>query len=608
MLVGLVAWVVLFLFLAPQLPDTEQLYKEARQARVTVLADDGTVLAIRGIDGPSFVGLPDISPWLVKAVIATEDRRFFEHSGIDVVGLARAMVANIRAGGTVEGGSTITQQLAKNLYLTPERTVRRKLEELILALWLEARLEKSQILELYLNRVYLGAGAYGVEAASQRYFAKSAKELTLPEAALIAGLLKAPSRYAPTNDLDLARARAATVLDLMREQGMITLQAETDARLGPAKLAPVAGRSLAGHFVDWVLEGLKDELGKPERDLTVRTTLDRELQKKAEAAVAKLMPAGASPQAAVVVLDRTGAVRAMVGGRTYAGSPFNHAVSAMRQPGSAFKPFVWLTALEDGYTPTSTIEDAPIRIGRWQPVNSDRKYHGTVTLTQGLALSLNTVAARLGEKVGREKVIATARRLGITSPMAPIASLPLGTAEVTPLELTSAYLPFATGGLRRPVHAVSTVEDSRQRRLYGYLPTEVRVMGEREADDMNLMLRAVVGEGTGRAAAIEGRTVAGKTGTTQANRDAWFVGYSGDYVAGVWVGMDDATPMRGISGGSLPARIWKEIIRQTPAPATGPAIASAEPATARKPVEVRKDNGLEIILDWVDRTLGSLTR
>ncbi|HET6469420.1 MAG TPA: PBP1A family penicillin-binding protein [Geminicoccaceae bacterium] len=604
-LVGLVAWVGLFLVLAPKLPDTDALFADARQARVTVQADDGSVLAVRGATGQAFVGLDEISPWLVKAVIATEDRRFLEHSGIDFIGIGRALLANLRAGGTVEGGSTITQQLAKNLFLTPERTLRRKLEELMLAVWLEVRLDKGDILTLYLNRVYLGAGAYGAEAAAQRYFAKPAKDLTLAEAALIAGLLKAPSRYAPTTDLDLARSRAAIVLSVMAEQGVIDADQATAARLAPAKLAPEAGMALAGHFVDWVLEGLTDELGKPERDLVVRTTLDPALQRAAEAAVAAQMPAGKAPEAAVVVLDTGGAVRAMVGGRTHRGSPYNRAASAKRQPGSAFKPFVWLAALESGMTPVSTVEDAPVRIGSWQPVNHDRKYHGQVTLTQALALSLNSAAARLGEKVGRQMVIATARKMGVVSPLQPIASLPLGTAEVTPLELTAAYLPFTTGGIRRPPFAVKEVEDARGRALYRYQPTEVRVIDPERARQMDLMLRAVVSEGTGRAAAIPGRSVAGKTGTTQDSRDAWFVGFTGRHLAGVWIGNDDATPMPGVTGGALPARLWQAVMRHTPA---APPLVAEAPPTPRPRPEVRDDNGLELLFYWVERTFGSLTQ
>jgi penicillin-binding protein 1A len=596
----LVGWVALFLWYAPRLPDTDVLFKDAEQARVRVLAADGSVLAERGTAGRPFVRLEEISPWLVGAVVATEDRRFWEHSGIDPVGLARALVANLRAGGTVEGGSTITQQLAKNLYLTPERTLRRKLEELVLAIWLEARLTKEQILTLYLNRVYLGAGAYGVEAASQRYFGKPAKEVSLQEAALMAGLLRAPSRYAPTGDLALARERAATVLRLMADQGVIDEQTLVAARTRPAKLAP-EGREIAGWFIDWVLEGLTRELGKPTEDLVVQTTLDRRLQEGAERAVAELLPDRPGLESAVVLIDREGAVRAMVGGRNYRTSPYNRAVSARRQPGSAFKPFVFLTALDEGWRPTSAVRDAPIRIKDWQPGNNDGRYHGSVSLTQALALSLNSAAVRLGQEVGIGDVVQTAHRLGIETPLPAIASLPLGTGEVTPLELTRAYLPFATSGLRRPEWGVVSVKDKAGRERYRHMPTEARVIEPEQAAEMARMLRAVVTEGTGTAARIEGRQVAGKTGTTQNRRDAWFVGFSGDYVAGVWVGYDDARAMRNVSGSGLPARIWRAVMLETPASET--LVAAAD----RPRPEVRKDNGLELLMNWVQRTFGSAT-
>ena len=586
---------VLVLGYGPRLAAPETLFAHAAQAKVRVLAADGSLLAERGGAGRPFVGLDQISPWLVKAVVATEDRRFFEHPGIDPVGIARALWTNLRAGGTVEGGSTISQQLAKNLYLTAERSLRRKLEEALLALWLELRLSKEEILTLYLNRVYLGAGTYGVEAAAQRYFAKAARDLTLAEAALLAGLLKAPSRYAPTSDLQLARSRATTVLALMAEQGLIDEETLISARSRPAKLA--ADRvELAGWFVDWVLEGLEQELGKPTRDRVVHTTLDPALQRAAEAAVARLMPRGARPEAALVVLDTSGAVRAMVGGRDYRAGPFNRAVAARRQPGSAFKPLVYLAALEAGRRASSTVLDAPVRVRGWQPANHDGRYHGEVSLTQALALSMNSAAVRLGQEVGPSRILATARRMGITSLLPEVASLPLGTGEVGVLELTAAYLPFASGGLRRPVWAVARTEESGAGRIYRHQPSAVRVVDEAVAREMDLMLRAAVSEGTGRAAALPDRPVAGKTGTSQDQRDAWFVGYAGDLVAGVWVGNDDGTAMRGITGSTLPAQLWREVIRRAPPPPV--LVARAEPA-------VDRENGLELILDWVWRTFGA---
>jgi penicillin-binding protein 1A len=594
-LLGLVGLVALFLWHAPRLPDPEELFREARQVSVRVLAADGSRLAERGVAGRPFVALKEISPVLVEAVVSTEDRRFWQHSGVDPIGVLRAIFANLRAGSTVEGGSTITQQLAKNLYLTPERSLRRKLEELVLAVWLEARLTKEQILTLYLNRVYLGAGAYGVEAAAQRYFGKAAKDVGLAEAALLAGLLKAPSRYAPTGDLDVARVRAGVVLTVMAEQGVITAEQAMAARAKPAKLAPEGSR-LAGWAIDWALEELRLEIGKPERDLVVRTTLEPALQAAAEAAVTRLLPKGKRLEAAVVVLDTDGAVRAMVGGASYATSPYNRAVNARRQPGSAFKPFVYLAALEQGWSPTSTIRDAPVQVGGWQPENIDGRYHGSVTLTQALALSLNSAAVRLGQAVGVERAVDAARRMGIASPLAPVASLPLGTSEVGVLELTAAYLPLASGGVRRPAWVIAAIEDARGREVWRHRRHEVLVLDPERAAQMALMLRAVVSEGTGRAAALPDRRVAGKTGTSQDNRDAWFVGFAGDHLAGVWVGRDDGRPMPGVGGGGLPARIWAEIMRSIPAPAV---VAEARP---EPPPPGRQENGLELLLDWVQRT------
>ncbi|MFO1067006.1 MAG: PBP1A family penicillin-binding protein [Geminicoccaceae bacterium] len=598
-LAGLVGWVGLFVWYAPRLPDTAVLVEEASQVSVRVLAADGSVLAERGVSGRPYVRLDEVSPWLVKAVVATEDRRFFDHGGVDPVGVLRAVASNLRAGAAVEGGSTITQQLAKNLYLSNDRTFRRKLEELVLAIWLESRLSKEQILELYLNRVYLGAGAYGVEAAAQRYFGKPAAGLTLAESALIAGLLKAPSRLSPTSDLAAARQRAAVVLALMQDQGVIDQAQRLAARERPATLAPERVQ-LAGWLVDWVLEALTDELGKPTRDLVVRTTLEPALQVRAEQAVDRLLPVTSPVQAAVVVLDEDGAVRAMVGGRRYAANPYNRAVNARRQPGSAFKPFVYLAALETGWTPSSAIDDAPVRVGDWRPANSDGTFHGRVSLTQAMALSLNAATVRLGEKVGRQRVAETARRLGISSPLEPVASLPLGTAEVGVLELAGAYLPIADGGIRRPAWAVESVTDDAGRVLYRHKPTEARVIDRDTAADLQAMLRAVVSEGTGREAALPGRSAAGKTGTTQDIRDAWFVGFAGSHVAAVWMGHDDGRPMRGVSGGTIPARIWREVMLGTPP--DGPAVASARP-----PVPVRRDNGLELLLDWVQRSFGGVT-
>jgi len=604
----LLAWAALFLLLAPELPDTDALFADAEQRTVTVLAADDTPLAERAAEGARFLPLDQVAPHLVKAVLAIEDHRFYEHVGIDPRGLLRAAWQNLRAGDVVAGGSTITQQLAKNLFLTPERSLRRKLQELTLALWLEARLSKNEILTLYLNRVYLGAGAYGVEAAARRYFGKSAKEVTLAEAAMLAGLLKAPSALAPTRDLERARERAAVVLARMVELGWVPREQALAARARPAGLAPETKTDLAGHFLDWVLDDLTEHLGKHGRDLVVRTTLDRRLQLAAEQALRSVLAGvGAErgvEEGAVVVLDTTGAVRALVGGESYRASRLDRATNARRQPGSAFKPFLYLAALEKGWAPESPIEDRPIVVGDWRPENIDGRYRGRVSLADAFALSLNTAAVRLVQNVGPEAVVATARRLGIAAPLPAVPSLALGTAEVSLLELTSAYLPFATGGIRPTVHAVREVKDDRGRILYRFASSSRRVIDPSTATTMQQLLRAVVERGTGRAARLPDRVVTGKTGTSQGFRDAWFVGAAGELVVGVWVGNDDGRPMRGVTGGSLPAQIAREVLRAVPPTAPrGPALARVAPTPSEPPVP-SQENGLALILDWVSRTFG----
>jgi penicillin-binding protein 1A len=611
-LAALVGWVLLFYVFAPQLPDPRELRRQSSQPTVTVLAADGSVLARRGAEGARFVELPEISPWLTKAVVATEDARFWRHFGVDVWGLGRATLANIRAGGVVQGGSTITQQLAKNLYVGNERSLARKLEELVYAVWLETQLSKEQILTLYLNRVYFGAGATGVEAAAQRYFAKPAKELSLNEAAMIAGLLKAPSRLAPTNDLDQARDRAGIVLARMVDAGYLSAEEATAARMKPARLAPDQQTVLAGHFVDWALDGLRRQLGKAEEDIVVTTTIDPSLQKAAQAAVEKLLDAKAAErgatQAAVVLMDKGGAIRALVGGRSYSQSAFNRATDAKRQPGSAFKPFVYLAALEEGMSPEKVYADRPVRIGDWEPRNYTGKFLGDVTAAKAFAESINTVAVVVTERTGRKDVIEVARRLGIVSPLEPVPSLPLGTFEVTLLELTGAYQPIAAGGLRRPVHGVTAVADGRGRTLYRHAPSEVRVLDRRVDAMMQELMVAVVEQGTGKAARLGDRRAAGKTGTTNAARDAWFVGFSGDYVAGVWVGNDEGKPMRGVSGSTLPAQIWRQVMLATPKPA--PAVAQADTTAPSVPEAVgqKAQDGLDWLLDRIERTFGRLTQ
>lgn len=563
-----VIWAGLFLFLAPALPDTGDLRRMRKSPGVTVVAADGSILVRRGAFNGAFVSLRELPPYMAHAVIATEDRRFYEHFGMDVVGFGRALWANVRAGRVVQGGSTITQQLAKNLYLSPERTIVRKLRELMLAIWLESRMSKEEILSLYLNRVYLGDGTYGVEAASRKYFGKPARAVSVSEAAILAGLLKAPTRYAPTNDLKRSRDRAAQVLQNMVEAGYLTPARATAARRARVRLVTSKpGPRRARYFVDWVLNRLPDWASHSRDDVVVFTTLDPALQRMAESAVnGALRKWGKSRkvgQAALIALDRHGAVRAMVGGKSYAKSQFNRAVQAYRQPGSAFKPFIYLTAIEQGFLPNTVVMDSPVAIDGWQPKNNNGKYRGRVTLKRALADSINTVAVKLSEKVGREKVHETVRRLGITSKLSAHPSIALGTSEVSLFELTSAYIPFANAGRSAPSHAVLEIRTRDGRVIYRRGNwREEQVIAPLHVGQMNDMLSEVMRTGTGKSANLGNRPAAGKTGTTQSYRDGWFVGYTADLVTGVWLGNDDNAPMRRVSGGQIPARIWRQFMVQ----------------------------------------------
>ena len=556
---ALVAWYAL------DLPDIEGTLARGRAPAVHLLAADGREIAAIGDLYGMPVRLAELPPVLPVAVLTMEDRRFYDHFGIDLIGLARAAVANASAGRIVQGGSTITQQVAKNLFLTPQRTLKRKVQELLLALWLEHRLSKDQILTVYLNRVYLGAGTHGVEAAARRYFGKSARRVSAYEAALLAGLLKAPSRYSPARDPGLAARRAQAVLRVMTAVGTLTPAEAASAKDGgralPAARLP---RRQGRHFVDWILEQVRGYISAGDRDLVVKTTLDGSLQRTAEAAVGALLKgpgarAGAS-EAALVVLSPDGAVRAMVGGRDYAKSQFNRATQARRQPGSAFKPFVYLAGLEAGLTPDSMVEDAPVTVAGWSPRNFDKRYHGPMTMRQALARSVNTAAVRIARKAGIERVAAAARRLGIGARLTANPSLALGAAEVGLLELTAAYVPFANGGFGILPYAIEEIRDAAGRVLYRRAGSGMgRVVGAARVAAMNDMLSAAVSSGTGRAARLA-RPAAGKTGTSQDFRDAWFIGYSADLVGGVWLGNDDGRPMRGVTGGGLPAQLWRRVM------------------------------------------------
>ena len=572
-------------------PDPLSLRPKENAPFVRILARDGSVITERG-GGDDYVPLDLLPPYVSDAVIATEDQRFYDHHGVDPLGMIRAAVANLREGRTVQGGSTLTQQLAKNLYLSHDRTYARKAEEFTLALWLESRLTKADILELYLNRVYLGSGAYGIDAAARRYFKKPARNLSLSEAAMIAGLLKAPSKYSPLTNPGLARTRARLVLSQMQEAGFITEDEEHKAAdevsrsFDASQRAEPAG---ADYAVDYVMEQLAPAyvmgVAAGAGGLVVETTLDPGIQANASSIVEQFIasrgPALATSEAAAVVLDRDGALLALVGGRSYASTQFNRAVKAMRQPGSAFKPFVYLAALEAGYRPDSIVEDLPITIGGWAPRNDNGEYLGQMPMRTALAKSVNAVAARLTVKVGPKRVVQTAQRLGIRSPLAKDATISLGTSEVTLLELTGAYNVLANGGRFAEPYVVRQVRSLKGEVLFARQPPPAtQVVAPAQVTDMNDMLNGALVSGTGRRAAIPLNAAAGKTGTTQSFRDAWFVGYTAHLTTGVWTGNDDGSAMNRVVGGSLPAEIWREImtrahIGRRPLPLSG-----AEPATA----------------------------
>jgi penicillin-binding protein 1A len=552
-------------YFALTLPDTSDLTHAGRRPSVTILADDGSVLDTYGDLFGRPLTLRQMPRYLPEAVIATEDRRFYSHFGIDLVGLVRAAVTDLAAGHIVEGGSTITQQLAKNLFLTPARSLGRKIRETLLALWLEHRFTKNEILEIYLNRVYLGAGTYGVDAAAHRYFGKSARRLDLWESAVLAGLLKAPTRFNPIRDQALATARTERVLANMVEAGFITASdAAAAAREGGSPRAVAAPRSGTHFFADWIVTRLADHAALRDRDLVVVTTLDPRLQNAAETAVADTLQRygrkAAVGQGALVAMSPGGAVRAMVGGADYDASQFNRAVEAERQPGSAFKPFVYLAGLEAGLRPTDHFIDGPIRIGGWQPRDYADQYRGDMTMAEALAQSINTIAVEVALRAGIGNIVAVAHRLGIVSPLLHDPSIALGSDAVNLLELVSAYAPFANGGFGIWPYGITEIRDKHGNILFrrsGGGPG--RVVSPQLVGEMNEMLAGVIGHGTGTSAALP-RPVAGKTGTTQDYRDAWFVGYTADLVAGVWLGNDDNKPMKGVTGGSLPAFAWRRFM------------------------------------------------
>ena len=560
---GVIFLVVFFAVFARGLPDTSALYGIDRQPSITYLDRNGALIATRGSQQAPPADLEALPDYVPAAFIAIEDQRFYWHPGFDPIGMTRAMAANMRAGRIVQGGSTLTQQLAKNLFLTPDQNLRRKVQELMLAVWLEMKFSKQEILALYLNRVYFGAGAYGIEAASQRYFDKSAKDLTVGEAALLAGLLKAPSRYSPVSEHERAAARATVVLDEMAQSGVITPEQRAAAVLEPVRVSRTLATQHAQYFVDWLDKEIRGLVGEPTEDMIVETTLDLTLQTAAERNVRRILDRDASrgvEQAALVALDGDGRVRAMIGGASYADSQFNRAVDARRQAGSAWKPFVYLAAMEAGYTPETPVVDEPVRIGNWSPRNYSGTFAGNMTLANAVAQSTNTVAAYVADQIGRDSVARAARRLGISSRIGLEPAMALGAVEVSPIDMATAYDAFANGGRRVEAYGISRIRTPQGRVIYQRGARDAaagQAINNPSLYYMNQMLRGVVTSGTARSAAISGRDIAGKTGTTSDYKDAWFVGYTGGFVTAVWVGKDDNTAMRGVTGGAAPAAIWK---------------------------------------------------
>lgn len=582
---ALVALAALFALIARDLPDTDALWHDADGAKITLLAADGAPLSVQGASLGAPVRLADLPDYVPQAILAVEDRNFYHHFGVNPVSIIRAAMINVRKGVVVQGGSTITQQLAKNVFLSHDRTIKRKVQEFILAVWLEHKFTKDEILTLYLNRVYFGAGAYGIDAASFRYFGKPARRLELGEAAVLAGLLKAPSRLSPTNNPIDAGKRGRLVVEQMVEAGFLTRRRAQDVISQPILLSTAQFES-APYFVDHVLSELVRRVGHIDADLVVRTTFDRSAQAAAETGfVAGLARAGektADVQAALVMVDGGGAIRALIGGRDYSRSQFNRATQARRQPGSAFKPFVYLAAAENGASANSRVDDSPVRIGSWAPDNYNSRYYGDVTHRQALALSLNSAAIRVQENIGRSEVRRIVRAGGWRGDLTAGPSLALGVNLVSPLELATLYAPFANGGFRVSPYAIESVStsdgDILYKRTHQY---EDQVFAAKSIESINMMLTDVTEWGTGKEAQVPGYRTAGKTGTTQDYRDAWFAGHAGSLVCVVWLGNDDNTPMSAITGGGAPAVIWREaMMRVLPpryvAPLQNPAAGTVE--------------------------------
>jgi len=567
---GTAGAVVMLTLAQPAFEETKDDWRNHGDFAVTFLDRYGNVIGHRGIIHEDSVAIDALPDYFVKAVLDPEDRRFFDHFGIDFIGLARAMSENARAGGVVQGGSTLTQQLAKNLFLTNERSLERKIKEAFLALWLEANLSKKEILRTYLDRAYMGGGTFGAAAAAQFYFGKSITEVDLAEAAILAGLFKAPAKYAPHVNLPAARARANEVLSNLVQSGMMTEGQVIAARRNPATVIDRNEMEAPDFFLDWAFDEVQRLSSRfPEHSLVVRTTIDMGLQKAAEDSVETSLREYGEPyrvkQGALVMIENGGAVRAMVGGRDYGESQFNRATKALRQPGSSFKVYTYAAAMEKGMTPQTVISDGPITWRGWSPQNYGRSYAGRVTLAVALAKSINTVPVRLAKDVlGIDTIVKTTKDFGVETPIRSDKTIPLGTSELTVLDQATGYSVFPAGGLQSRRHGLSQIISYDGRILYDFdrdEPPPHRVLSEQATASMNYMLSQIPVSGTARKAALDGGIVtAGKTGTTQAYRDAWFVGFTGNYTCAVWFGNDDYTSTNNMTGGTLPAMTFKKIM------------------------------------------------
>ena len=551
---------------------------------VTFLDRYGNEIGKRGLLRDDSVPLEEIPDHMIKATLATEDRRFFDHFGIDVMGTFRALAENARADSVVQGGSSLTQQLAKNMFLTPERALSRKIKEAFIAIYLENHYTKPEILKLYFDRAYLGGGSYGVEAAAHYYFGKSIRNITLPEAAMLAGMFKAPTRYAPHVNLAASRARANEVLSNMVEAGYLSEGQVYGARLNPARIVERGDSKTPDYFLDWAFEEVQRLMaGKPNHIIVARTTVDLGLQKAAEDAledtVNKYGRSRNFNNGALVSMETDGSVRAMVGGKDYGQSQFNRAAHAYRQPGSSFKPYVYLTALEHGFTPDTVVSDGYVSCGRWSPKNYSGGFRGRMTVRTALAKSINTVAVKLSLQAGRDNVLANMEKMGIRH-LKKTCSLALGDNGMTPLEHVGGYAVFASGGIEVRPYAIEEIRTIPGELLYNHdrdEPELKRIFDRKVVEQLNSMLRTVVSAGTGRRSQLDYTNNVGKTGTSSAYRDAWFMGFTGQYVTGVWLGNDDFTPMARVTGGSFPAQTWKTYMEAAHDTDNIPVVPGVEP-------------------------------